>query len=190
MKKSTLKVALISIFVTVIFLLAGNAFAVDSLKGRGSLGAFLTGQRTEIGYEGDTFESNQTIFQGSLGYFVTDHVEINFAPTIIGIEVEGEDSTLYSYFGNVKYNFYNAGWTVIPYIGLQAGISGVEYDDDSDSNFAYGGMGGLKIFVTEDLSLDLELNYLMTEFDIGDDETVDMDTLALFLGFKYYFGGK
>lgn len=187
MKRSTFKIALVSVLLLVPFLLAGNALAVDSLQGRGSLGLSLTIQHTEIDYSGDTGEADTRFIIGSLGYFVTDNIEINFAPTVIYIEAEGEEVTMYSYFGNVKYNFFSSGQTAVPYLGLQAGISGAEYGGDSDSNFAYGGMAGVKFFLTEDLSFDAEVNYLKTEFDV-DDTTVDMDNLGLFLGFKYYFG--
>ena len=76
----------------------------------------------------------------------------------------------------------------MPYVGLQAGISGMTYGDEDDSNLGYGFMGGVKMFLNEDLSLDIELNYFMAEMEVFG-YTADVETTSVFIGFKYYFGG-
>ena len=186
MKKTKLIITLI--FTMLFFLTTGSVYAIDSLQGRGSVGASITLQKTEISYEGDSVSSDQRIIQGSIGRFLTDNVEVNFAPMIISIDADGEEMSVYSYFGNVKFNFITEGQTAVPYAGLQAGISGVAYGDEDDSSLGYGFMGGIKMFLNEDLSLDIELNYLMAELEVGD-VTADVATTSVFVGFKYYFGG-
>ena len=81
--------------------------------------------------------------------------------------------------------------TVIPYIGLHGGNTYIyiEYEDDSadSSSFSYGAHGGLKIFPSERVSLNLELDYTTSEPDTDSDETVSLDVLSLFVGASFYF---
>lgn len=190
--KKMLFVKAFGLFLAIAFLSASQALAIDSLKGRGSLGAAVSLNHQESEFGNSTTETDYLTVNASLGYFFTDHIEINFSPFITSMESDsgnGNETTsiYYSYLGNLKFNFYGEGWTVVPYIGVQGGISGYDAgDNNSDDNFGYGGMGGLKIFFNESVSMNLELNYMQTEFD--EDQT-QKDT-RFFVGFTYYFGGK
>ena len=81
--------------------------------------------------------------------------------------------------------------TVIPYIGLHGGNTYIyiEYADDSgdSSSFSYGAHGGLKIFPSERVSLNLELDYTTSEPDTDSNGTVTLDILSLFVGASFYF---
>lgn len=182
----------IGLFLAMALLPASHALAVDSLKGRGSLGAALSLNHQEYDTGSSTFETDFLTINASLGYFFTDHIEVNFSPFFTSTESDsgsGDTSTsiYYSYLGNVKFNFYGEGSTIIPYIGLQGGISGYDSgDDNNDQNFGYGGMGGLKVFFNESVSMNFELNYMQTEYD--EDQT--QKDMRFFVGFTYYFGGN
>ena len=138
---------------------------------------------------GDTYDSDSKILNASLGYFLTDHIEISFSPTYASNKTEGNEMTLYNYFGTLKYNFYGSGWQAVPYVGLQAGMTGIdiEFEDDSydDTSYSFGFMGGLKAFLTENLSLDIEYNWLYTP-----KLAADMTMSTIFIGFTWYFGGN
>jgi len=184
------------VFMVLPLLWVRNSYAVESLKGRGSIGAALSYQSAVFTVGSYESETNTTSLQGSIGYFVTDHLEVNFAPVMSASESEAgsssSESTSYSYFGNLKYNFYQRGSTTVPFVGLQAGITGYESDGDTDSAFSYGGMVGVKFFLTEDISLNLELNYLQTTFEAQYPATQDTEyeVSSFFAGFSYYFGGE
>lgn len=180
------------LFLALAVLPASQALAVDSLKGRGSLGAAVSLNHQEYDTGGSTSETDYLTINASLGYFFTDHIEINFSPYFTSTESDSGDgntstSIIYSYSANMKFNFYGEGWTVVPYIGVQGGISGYDSgDDNNDQNFGYGGMGGLKVFFNESVSMNFELNYLQTEYD----EDISRKDTRFFVGFTYYFGGK
>jgi opacity protein-like surface antigen len=63
----------------------------------------------------------------------------------------------------------------------------IKYEDDSysDTGYSFGYMGGLKVFLTENLSLDIEYNWLITP-----DLWTDLTMSTIFIGFTWYFGGK
>ena len=101
---------------------------------------------------------------------------------------------------NLKYNFYKDGWQAIPYVGLQGGITSFklkytddsdeeeDFEDDSDSyedtSKSFGFIGGIKVFLSENLSLDVEYNWLYSP-----DLAADLTMSTVFVGFKWYFGG-
>jgi len=81
--------------------------------------------------------------------------------------------------------------TVIPYIGLHGGdtfINIVFADESADSSsFSYGLHGGLKLFPSERVSVNLELDYTTFDPDTDSEETVTIDALSLFVGASFYF---
>lgn len=190
-RRSWLVLMVVAVLTIVPFVWAKNTYAVESMKGKGSLAASLSYQHQETSLDDSDSETDTTSFMGSLGYFFNDHLEVNFAPMIMIVDPdEGDTYTLYSYFGNLKINFYQKGWTAVPYVGVQAGVTGYELGDDDDNAFSYGALGGIKLFVTEDVSLNLELNYLHTTFDADDGgDDLDLDVTSFFVGFSWYFGG-
>ena len=167
-----------------------GANPVGQRRGKGSLAAQVSYQNIDLSND-DDYEYALWSLAGAVGYFFTDHFEVNLAPIIFMIDPdEGDETTTYSVLGNAKYNFYQEGWTVVPYLGVQAGVSGYEREGDDDSAFSYGGMAGTKVFVTEDVSLNFELNYLYTQFDEDDGgNELDSTTISFFVGFAWYFGG-
>lgn len=176
---------ILGLFVLGTLLNASNSFAVESLKGNWSLGLYSALNHSEI----ETYESDSILISGSLGYFLTDHIEINFSPTFATNETEGAEVNLYNYLGSVIYNFYGSGWQTVPYVGLQTGMTSADfkYEDDSysDTRFSLGWMAGLKVFLTENLSLDVEFNY-MVAIDLFE----DLKMSTIFIGFTWYLGGN
>ena len=173
-RKSWFILTVVAVFMLSSLIWANNTYAVDSLKGKGIFGSAVTISHTDEVDWWDIWVAG--------GYFFTDHIEVNITPRIMYMESDAYETTTYSVLANLKYNFFKKGWTTIPYVGLQAGVSSYEADDDSDSAFSYGGMAGLKFFFTEDISLNLEGNYLRTTSDIDEDQT------SVLLGLTFYFG--
>ena len=82
--------------------------------------------------------------------------------------------------------------TVIPYIGVHGGNSsyysksgGNSFDS---SEFAYGLQGGLKMFPSERVSMNVELDYTTTERETGvGDETSEENAMSVLFGASFYF---
>lgn len=78
--------------------------------------------------------------------------------------------------------------TVIPYIGVHGGNSSYKSEFTDYSSFAYGAHGGLKMFPSERVSINLELDYTTTEPD--DDyypDGYEDHTMSLLVGASFYF---
>ena len=82
MKRSPIPLNLVFAIVLTAFLNPTQTLAVESLKGTWSLGIYSALNHSEIETaEPATYESDSVIFNGSLGYFLTDHIELNFSAT-------------------------------------------------------------------------------------------------------------
>ena len=176
------------------------AHAIEGLKGSWSLGLYSALNQSEIDTWGGTYEFSFTVVNASIGYFLTDHLELNFSPTIARAEAEDMEMSLTNYFGNIKYNFYGDKWQAVPYVGLQGGATSinVEYTETSDeggvlednsesyddTSYSFGFIGGIKVFLSENLSLDVEYNWLYSP-----DLVADLTMSTVFVGLKWYFGG-
>jgi hypothetical protein len=103
MKRNLINLTLAGLFVLAMLLTAGNSFAVDSLKGNWSLGLYSALNHSEVETAAaETYESDSKILNASLGYFLTDHIEISFSPTFATNETEGAEMSLNDYFGSLK----------------------------------------------------------------------------------------
>jgi len=140
-------------------------------------------------------------FVTTFGYFVTPKIQLGL--TGIGVESSSEediDMKTYSLGLHMKYHFYKEGQIVVPYLGGQAGIKtypkiNVEiemYNDEvtetktsteTGTSFFWGGIGGLKFFLTENISFNLEANYQ----NVTDEDSDVTDVLQLLFGFSTYF---
>lgn len=76
---------------------------------------------------------------------------------------------------------------VVPYVGLRLGMASYEMGQDSWTAFAYGGQGGIKWFVAESLSINVELSY--TAFTLSDTGAEDevADDLGVQIGASLFF---
>jgi opacity protein-like surface antigen len=143
--------------------------------------------------EGDT---DSYTAMSSLGYFVTNQIQLGVGLIVSGTTGDN-DSRVLAGLGQVKYHFnYAKDQTVVPFLGIQGGLYNIsykssEYDDDagevvdkdkSETAFSYGGMGGVKFFVTENTSLNTEVNYQRVKIDES-----DSGTLTFLIGLSFYF---
>ena len=64
-----------------------------------------------------------------------------------------------------------------------------EGESANGSAGSYGGMGGVKFFITENIAFNTELNYRQYDMKFeGVDSKVKVNNLALLFGFSVYFG--
>jgi opacity protein-like surface antigen len=157
--------------------IAGSSYA-GTEAGMMELG--LQGSYTQTKIDNEDFKFYLGFF--NFGYFVTPQIEVG-ALGLFGGNINGETQRIYAGSADLRYNFsYNKAQTVVPYLGIQAGIAGTA-DGTSESAFAYGAVGGLKFFVTERTSLNAGLSYVRTK--ISDK---DIDTFTGTVGLSFYFG--
>lgn len=158
---------------------------IDSLAGRKSITVNASHQITSIEDADD--DSKSTLLTLGFSYYPKDFLETKVG--LLGMKIDSGDfdTTIYSLSGVVNYNFFRSGAVVVPYIGAQLGLAGYDSGEYDDTSFSYGGQGGVKFFLSEDLSLNVELNYLITNISDDEGEDVDVKNTSLLLGFSYYF---
>jgi len=157
--------------------IAGTSYA-GTEAGMMELGLQGSYTQTKIGDEDFKFYLGFFNF----GYFITPQIEVGVMG-LFGGNINGETERIYAGYADARYNFcYDKAQTVVPYLGIQAGIAG-SANGSSESAFAYGALGGIKFFVTERASLNLGVNWAHTK--IAD---TDVDTFTGTIGVSFYFG--
>lgn len=157
--------------------IAGTSYG-GTEAGMMELGVQGTFYSTKI--EKETF--NFYLGMVNFGYFFTPQIQIGLNG-LLGGTVDGNNQTFYGGSGQFKYNFsFNKAQTVVPYLGVQAGMAGTS-NGTSESAFSYGGMGGLKFFVSEKTSFNVEGNYQRTTI-----ANTDINLFSISVGVSFYFG--
>jgi len=135
--------------------------------------------------------------QVGFNYFFTSNISIGGlwrGSGSVSDDGDGNETTTTTNFLLVRADLYlgNAASKVMPYVGGQAGQASYTRDDGdeetSSSSGAYGFHGGLKIFPSERISWNIELDSTTYTFEseATDDEYKSYNN-SLFVGFSYYF---
>ena len=128
-----------------------------------------------------------TIISVFYGYFVTDAMELAGNLSVIENDMGTAKATQTGLELQFKYHFTGFGELLLPYIGVQAGVFGI--DDGTDDFFgnSYGIMGGGKYFVSEKTSINLEYNYRAMKLKDDNDNDYDATVTVLGIGYSIYF---
>lgn len=180
MRNTTMKPFMI-LTVVCLFLAAAatTSFAkIQKLEGQKAISANANLQWIDTGGA----DSASRILTVAFSYFPKNFLETKGSLAIMNMEVAGEDGTIYSLLGQVNYNFFRPSSLIVPYAGIQLGFSGYDVAGFDDTAFSFGAQGGAKFFVSEDLSINGELNYMVTTTDPD-----DVKTTSLLVGLSYYF---
>lgn len=126
---------------------------------------------------------------GSVGYFVTDSLELSLAFVGSYLLDDDIDDDLWSlsYDGQLKYHFpTDSGW--VPYVGILAGMHTL-VNDDSDTDLAIGALVGVKYFLREDMAWFAEFDYRrVLDMDIEFfTEEADLDIYSFLAGVSLHF---
>lgn len=160
-----------------IFTIAATSYA-GTEKGMMELG--IQGSYNQTKIDNEDFKFYLAMF--NFGYFFTPQIEVGVLG-LVGGNINGESNRIYAGSADLRYNFsFDKAQTVVPYLGVQAGIAGTS-NGTSESAFAYGGLGGIKFFVSEKTSLNLGLSFVRTKI-----RSTDIDTLTGTIGLSFYFG--
>ena len=183
-----------TIVLTVVLAMVLTGFAwAGTDKGYKEIGINAALSRITIS---DSDDALNNLYLGVVfNYFLSANVSLGASYRINVSSTEVDDDSLETTFQTLglRADLLAGGSTksVIPYIGLHGGNTFVyiDYADDSadSSSFSYGLHGGLKIFPSERVSVNLELDYTTFDPDTDTGETVTIDALSLFVGASFYF---
>jgi len=170
--KKTLSCICICLFIIVS---VSPSFAkIQKLEGQKAISANANLNWVDSG--GDTYDYQ--ILTLGFSYFPKDFLEAKGTLMIMN----SDDYTAYSVLAQCNYNFFKPNTVVVPYAGVQLGFSGYDAGGYDDTSISYGLQGGAKYFLSEDLSLNGELNYLVTTVDPD-----DVKVTSILFGLSYYF---
>ena len=206
---------------TLMLLVSQVSFAQD-MKGRLGIGArvsyvdFSDDDYTVYGVEVDVEPDEDIMYEGNLTYFIQDYLSLELSVgytetdvdfDALGLEIDaGEFETIpvllslrahlstntkvspYLLFGiGYFFNDFDQNDPVIEF------IYGPGADVDVDDSFGFHVGGGVEVFVSENIALNLDLKYIWTEVEADvnvagfKDEDIDMDSFVAGLGIKFYF---
>jgi len=133
--------------------------------------------------EGDT--TTQLVIQVGGGVFLDTNNQVGGSFTQASSESGGDTATLRVITGFFKHHL-NTEEEAIPYLGGQGGMAFLEFAGESASSIAYGGMFGVKFFLSEELSMNVEYNLLFTTITY-DSQEYDVTQTTIQAGMSYYF---
>ena len=151
-------------------------------QGKKELGVGFSQQETKS----DNFEMTMTTINLMFCYYVTPEILVAGNLFIIGTEADGSESTTTVLEMQGKYHFIIEQPEIVPYLGLQVGTYSMDADGMDGSGSSYGYMGGVKYFMAEDTSINLEYNWKTVSMEIGG-YNADSDITTLSIGASLYF---
>lgn len=162
-------------------------------QGSSELGGQISLEGSTSTTEGSSteYDSSTATLGITYGYFVTDAIQLAgryfSVSSSSGTDGTVTNETTYSYlYLEGKYHFYSKGQTFIPYVGVGIGTASMTSESPgytySSSGSSSSLMGGVKYFVSENTSLNTELNVGSAKFD-----TTTTNTTRLLIGFSVYF---
>ncbi|MFP4475766.1 MAG: outer membrane beta-barrel protein [Desulfatibacillaceae bacterium] len=171
------------------------AHGAEELLNRANFGASLAWNRSTP--DGGSAEANSVSGRIHLGYFFLEWLEGGASLELTGIESEHQKRRLEDTFvhGLGYMKAYLLGkWNLMPFVGAQTGFSRGDFDDGTqsweNSSFAWGGMGGMSAFFSENACMSVEYNYLRTNYDVwAGGPSDDFEHHRLYVGFSYFFSG-
>ena len=173
-----MKKMLVVLISGVLLVLSSNVAMASSIRpGTMELGGYASFQTISIDGAGDV-DVNTFLVTG--GQFIKEDVQVGGTFMFLTADGGGSSADSKMIDAYVKKYFLEAmkSEVTIPYVGAQAGLVAFDAGGEDDTQFSYGVMAGIKHFLSEETSVNLEYNYRMFS-----DATVG----TLMLGISYYF---
>jgi opacity protein-like surface antigen len=186
-----MKKILVVLFAVMLVSMSASAFAAQKMgKGAKEVSAYASISSTDSSsnnsfYSYSEKSKDQTIAL-SLSYFLTDPISLGvridemmtkgsgFKMSTTFIEVEG------------KFHFYRKNQPVIPYAGLSLGAAMTDINGDSSTGALFQPKAGVKVFLTENVAANAELNYSIYESSVGPIDVTNK-TLKFQVGLSMFF---
>lgn len=119
------------------------------------------------------------LFSGSVGYFVTNGLQVTGAVTYMTADIDGVDLSATLLGGAVDYHF-NTQSRLVPFIGARAHYVRVDVDDLDDDDWGWEVRAGLKQFVADNVAIRYSVSYL--KFD-----KLELDGISAGVGLSFFF---
>jgi outer membrane protein W len=129
-----------------------------------------------------TGDANTIIASLGIGYFFTEAIEVRATLVAVRYDDGDTDATIIYVGADGLYHFNTAGETV-PYVGAGANFVHIDSGGVSDGAAAVKGIAGLRHFLGEDTTINLEFNVIK----ILDEDVSDEITFQVLVGLSYYF---
>jgi len=208
--------------VAALMLIVSQVSFAQDMKGRLGIGArvsyvdFSDDDYTVYGVKVDVEPDEDIMYEGNLTYFIQDYLSLELSVgytetdvdfDALGMEVDAGDFETIPVLLSLRAHL-STNTKVSPYLLFGIGyffndfdqndpvvefIYGAGADIDVDDSFGFHVGGGVEVFVTENVALNLDLKYIWTkvEADVNipgfKDEDIDMDSFVAGLGIKFYF---
>jgi Outer membrane protein beta-barrel domain len=125
--------------------------------------------------------ASEALIQVSGGFFISNASQVGGSLINVSSDTGGVTSTVRLINGFYKFHF-NTDTDTVPYVGAQAGVAEADVGGTSESGASFGAMAGVKMFLSENLSVNPEFNILhSTLAGVGVTQT------TLQIGLSYYF---
>ena len=171
------------VLVSILMLLASNGFTEIS-EGASEIGGLIswTNHNADPGPFDASFLSAGIFYN----YYLGENYSIGGALNIdqLDAEVLTDDAVVWSLHVRGDYYFFpeSTNLAYVPYVGLQLGLAGYDNADMDGDDYTYGVHGGVKLFVAENVAVNLEATY-----DFLEVRNTDIDSLSLLVGISFFF---
>ncbi len=179
------KIAMLVLAVLAVLLAPATPAWAQTEAGMTELGVSISSQKLESDDAGT--DVNTTIINVLYGYFITDAIEIAGNLNVIDNDFGETETTQTGFELQLKYHFIGAMTSFLPYLGVEAGVYGLDDGTDELKGKSVGFMGGAKYFMSEKTSLNLEYNFRMMQLEDEQDESYDATITVLGIGYSVYF---
>ncbi|MCK4911445.1 MAG: porin family protein [Thermodesulfovibrionales bacterium] len=174
-----------AILVLAILLVSAAPAWAQTEAGMSELGMSISSQKLKSDDAGTSV--NTTIINVLYGYFFTDAIELAGNLNVIENDFGNTETTQTGFELQLKYHFIGTIASFLPYLGVQAGVYGLDDGTDELKGSSAGFMGGAKYFVSEKTSVNLEYNYRMMTLEDDNDNSYDATVTVLGIGCSVYF---
>jgi len=127
------------------------------------------------------FDSQMISAQVVYNRFIRDDISVGGALRVDMFDHGEDTSTSIFILGRGDY-YFPALEDYVPYAGAHLGIANFDYGEFGSTEFTYGLQGGVKFFISENASVNAELDLSLYS---GDGE--DVTATSLLLGLSHYF---
>ncbi len=192
-------------------LAAANDKGLEGLYVSGAAGLNFLPENSDLNSAEAEYEDFNWAAAGAVGYALGNGLrlesELGFRPNdvdnITGVAGGSGDVDVLNWMFNALYDFKQLNLPVTPYVGAGIGIAHVDVDgatpvagstiDDSDIGFAFQGIAGLSLSLTENLAATVDYRHLRVpsvSFRTNGGTNVDSDyaTNQIMVGLRYTFG--
>ncbi len=187
-----MKKILVVLFAVILVSLSASAFAEQKMgKGAKEISAFASISSTDTTadntYYSYSSKSKDQTLALSYSYFLTNPISLGARIDEMMSKPSGgsKSSTVFVQVEG-KFHFYKKAQPVIPYVGLSLGAAMVDAGGSSSTGALFQPKAGVKVFVSENVAANAELNYSVYSSRIAGMDMTN-ETLKLQVGLSMFF---